>query len=209
MARTTHSTGLQTTTGPVPTAVLPTDPVPLSQAGNAVDIIWSAHSGLLPQVTVSRQVHWKWTCELFELGLASEPKRVPFQMRLKEVGWYPNDRNVTLNVYRSDQVVATIGRNAHAYLNLLFNADQKAYFGTSSFIRLATGWTLAARWDIVARPTITPTVPDVLPVTALTAGRGPTAGLQSTVLNPENQDVPEIVARPKRGFAERIKRLFR
>ena len=206
MARTTKSNITQRTVGPVPTAVEPTDPVPLSQGGG-FDTIWGAAQGSQAAVPESRQWDWLWNSEIVTGGA---PYTVPFLMRLKEVDWRVIGHTpVTLNVFRNYQLVATVGSGTHSNLNLLFQPNQVGFFRTSSFVRLQFSWQLLTRWEIVSRSVDTAAVPDVLPVTALTTGRGPTAGIMSRLQTQENQDVPEIAASPKKGFAAWIKRRFR
>ena len=149
MARTPRSAGTQNTLGPVGLAVNPNDIVPLRQAG--ADSIWGTDHGRWPEVTVSVQKPFAWDAKELQPLNIPQPIVVPFLMRLKEVDWYTFDRTISLNVVRGGQVVATAGPNSHSEFDLLFQPNQQAYFITSSYIRLATSWTLAVRWEIVSR----------------------------------------------------------
>ena len=203
MARTTRSTGLQNTVGPVPTATLPTDPVPLSQSGVS-NVIWGHAHGRAAEVTVSRKLGFYWDAGVYD---GEPPLAMPFEMRLKGVGWYPYGKNWDLNVIRNTTVVATVGANSYTDLDILFQPVLNGWFQTSSFVRLAFNWNLMTYWEIVSKSGIGMQQPAADP--ELAAGRGPTAGIMSRLHTQENQDVPEIAASPKKGFAERIKRLFR
>ena len=211
MARTTHNWVTQGTLGIVPEAELPTDPVPLSQAGTSGnDVMWYSSAGNWPQVTVSVSKRFGWNAA--EVRLSAFPYTVPFEQRLKEVYWHTFSRNHRLNVWRGNppstpmKIVATVGNNTHAYFDLLYQPLWRCYFEPDSTIRLSTSWTLLTRWEIVSRD-----VPEIEPVevTSLTTGLGPTSGLQSTALNPENQDVPEIVERPGNRWISWIRRKWR
>ena len=201
MARTTHSTGLQTTTGPVPTAVLPTDPVPLSQSGGGT---WVGNEGVQPAISVSKQYIWVWNADIN----IAKPFNFPFNARLKEVYWRMWEHSASrLLVKRGNSytTVATIESNVPQKLDIPFGGEIMI-FQTESFIKATFRWQIAAKWEIQSAA---PALEDVPPVTELAAGRGPTAGIMSRLHTQENQDVPEIAASPKKGFAERIKRLFR
>ena len=148
MAKTTHSTTNQNTLGSVPIATEPTDPVPLQQAGGGSDTIWATNAVYYPQVSVSVEKQWGWNAqELKPIGQL-QVLQVPFEMRLKEVAWYPQDHNITLNIYRNHTIVGTAGRNRISKYNLRYQAGNLCYFQTSSYIRLATWVTLALQWEI-------------------------------------------------------------
>ena len=204
MARTTRSTGMQNTVGPVPIATLPTDPVPLSQSGS--DSIWGTDHGRWPEVTVSVQKPFAWDAKELQPLNIPQPIVVPFLMRLKEVDWYTFDRTISLNVVRGGQVVATAGPNAHSEFDLLFQPNQQAYFITSSFIRLATSWTLAVRWEIVSRSVDKPAA-ELPELEGIQAAKD--VALQT--VQQTTQQSPAIAATTARrlGWSARLKQLFK
>ena len=147
MARTTHSTTNQNSLGPVGLAAEPDDIVPLKQAGSS-DIIWGHAHGRAAEVTVSRKLGFYWDAGVYD---GEPPLAMPFEMRLKGVGWYPYGKNWDLNVIRNTTVVATVGANSYTDLDILFQPVLNGWFQTSSFVRLAFNWNLLTYWEIVSK----------------------------------------------------------
>ena len=205
MARTPRSAGMQNTLGPVPQAVLPTDPIPLSQ-GAGFDTIWGAAQGTQAAVTESRQWDWLWNSEIVTGGA---PYTVPFLMRLKEVDWRVIGHTpVTLNVFRNYQLVATVGSGTHSNLNLLFQPNQVGFFRTSSFVRLQFSWQLLTRWEIVSRSATAP-----VEVESVLSSIPDLEQLQAATPIPQIEDqlpaVEPIAAKGSNRFSSWIKRRFR
>ena len=208
MARTTKSNITQRTVGPVPLAVEPTDPVPLAQSGS--DSIWGTDHGRWPEVTVSVQKPFAWDAKELQPLNIPQPIVVPFLMRLKEVDWYTFDRTISLNVVRGGQVVATAGPNAHSEFDLLFQPNQQAYFITSSFIRLATSWTLAVRWEIVSRSVDRQLNPaEVLPNTAPAEPDTESERIPTPLSQPPDQLAAPVESHKTNRFAAWIRRQWK
>ena len=204
MVRTPNSTTNQGTLGEVGLAANPYDPVPLVQAG--ANSIWGTSHGRLTEVTTSVQVPFAWDARKLEPLDQPQPIVVPYLMRLKELYWNTFDRTFSLNVIRRGQVIATVPSGPSNAFNFLYNPGDQAYFITSSFIRLATSWQLAARWEIVSFSTAVdvPAYGQVQPQI-----QHEPLKLKEESREIENEVQPQLQARPKRKLTERIMSVFK
>ena len=148
MARTTRSTVNQNTLGIVPEAVLPTDPVPLSQSGGGSNTLWFATQGIVPVKSVSQVEIWIWNCQYN----IQKPFNIPFTLRLKELHWNVWDHStIRLNVdLQGGGIKGFIEPGQTKQFDILFTPPQLPTFRTDGFLRQGFRWQLAARWEIVS-----------------------------------------------------------
>ena len=202
MARTTHNWVTQGTVGIVPEAVLPTDPVPLSQAGGS-DIIWVAQSGRFDD-TRTNPINWVWDGIYADDFTRTYPVNVPYKMRLKQVGWHFN--GYPLDIYRAGQKVGTIQPNSATKFNLLYQYNTSMWLRKQTQSRLPFSWTLTMKWQLEVM-----TAPeDVQPVPAPVPGGAP-QDLITDAINVKHtqQSDPEIVERPGNRWISWIRRKWR
>ena len=202
MARTTHNWVTQGTVGIVPEAVLPTDPVPLSQAsGGDSNTFWLMTGG---RNSGSGKPKWLWTGD--GPYLTNIPVFIPFTARLKQVGWYYYNNPLKLFRNTSTTVIATIQPNTTVDFNFLFRKNKDCFFQVQNNIGGDYSWNLFTKWELEVM-----TAPeDVQPAPAPVPGGAPVDLIPNiTVLNPENQDVPEIVERPGNRWISWIRRKWR
>ena len=200
MARTTHSTGLQTTTGPVPTAVLPTDPVPLSQSGGGT---WVGNEGVQPAISVSKQYIWVWNADIN----IAKPFNFPFNARLKEVYWRMWEHSASrLLVKRGNSytTVATIESNVPQQLDIPFGPEIMI-FQTESFIKATFRWQIAAKWEIQGAAPALDTM-GVLPNTAPAEPDTESERIPTPLSQPPEQLTQPVESHKTNRFAAWIRR---
>ena len=203
MARTPRSAGMQNTLGPVGRAVAPDDIVPLKQATGA-NTIWGHAHGRAPEVTVSRKLGFYWDAGVYD---GEPPLAMPFEMRLKGVGWFPYGKNWDLNIIRNTTVVGTVGANSYSEFDLLFQPVLNGWFQTSSFVRLAFNWNLMTYWEIVSKSGVDARVAE----STHQASPDPIAEVLAPIPQIEDQSpaAEPIAAKGSNRFSSWIKRRFR
>ena len=202
MARTTRGTYTQGTVGPVPTAVLPTDPVPLEQAGSA-NTLWFATQGIVPVKSVSQVEIWIWNCQYN----IQKPFNIPFTMRLKELHWNVWDHStIRLNVdLQGGGIKGFIEPGQTKQFDILFTPPQLPTFRTDGFLRQGFRWQLAARWEIVTTAPVAAGEPETQ------AAPDPIAEVLAPIPQIEQPltAAAPIAAKGSNRFASWIKRRFR
>ena len=200
MARTPRSAGMQNTLGPVGRAVAPDDIVPLKQATGA-NTIWGHAHGRAPEVTVSRKLGFYWDAGVYD---GEPPLAMPFEMRLKGVGWYCYGKNWDLNIIRNTTVVGTVGANSYSDFDLLFQPVLNGWFQTSSFVRLAFNWNLMTYWEIVSKSGVVSQPVEVEQILSPIPNLEPEPQAEQT-----EQHAEPAIQYPKKSIATRIKEFFR
>ena len=197
MARTTHNWVTQGTLGIVPEAELPTDPVPLSQAsgGNFSYIV-----KMVKDTTAATNFWFDFFGNKSNDRFGAE---IPGPLRVKSVK--VTGAAFSFSIWRNGTLVAAVAANSQRKLDLLFKAH--SHFAMT-FGNPTVRYTAHAFFEI--EPLWFESIEDVQPAPAPEPGGAPADLIPNiTILNPENQDIPEIVERPGNRWISWIRRKWR